>query len=130
MLTFQISQIRLWIYEMSVCMNYFIYEYQRKGTCYLEFYKGKWDNKTFWKKDSILIDSDIFLDCKDFVDSILKIIPTFDPFGVTEISYDAWKKIGKIILRKSTQSQEIYYEADELLKNAFAEHGFITILGV
>ena len=111
-------------------MDYFIYEYQRKGTCYLEFYKGKWDNKTFWKKDSILIDSDIFLDCKDFVDSILKIIPTFDPFGVTEISYDAWEKIGKIILRESTQSQEIYYEADELLKNAFAEHGFITILGV
>ena len=111
-------------------MKYFIYEYQRKGTCYLEFYKGKWDNKTFWKKDSILIDSDVLLDCKDFIDSILEIIPTFDPFGVTEISYDAWKKIGKIILEKNTQYQEIFCEADKLLKNAFAIHDCITILGV
>lgn len=111
-------------------MKYFIYEYQRNGTCYIEFYKGKWDGKTFWKKDSILIDGDVLLDCKDFINSILEIIPIFDPFGVTEISYADWKKIGKIILRKSTQSQEIFDEADELLKNAFTIHDCITILGI
>ena len=111
-------------------MKYFIYDYQRNGTCYFEFYKGKWDKKTFWNKDSILIDGDILLNCKDFIDSILEIIPTFDPFGATEISYANWKKIGKIILRKGTQSQEIFHEANELLKNAFTIYNCITILGV
>ena len=41
-------------------MKYFVYNNQRDGTCYHEFYKGKWDGKTFWKDDSICIDDNDF----------------------------------------------------------------------
>lgn len=29
-------------------MKYFVTNKERQGTCYHEFYKGKWDEKTFW----------------------------------------------------------------------------------
>lgn len=33
-------------------MKYFVTDRERDGTCYHEFYKGRWDGKTFWKEDS------------------------------------------------------------------------------
>ena len=39
-------------------MKYFIFNNQRDGGSYHEFYKGKWDKKTFWKADSILLHDD------------------------------------------------------------------------
>ena len=36
-------------------MNYFITNSEMIGTCYHEFYKGKWDGEIFWKEDSLLI---------------------------------------------------------------------------
>lgn len=35
-------------------MKYFCSVNNRAGTCYHEFYRGKWDDKTFWKSDSIV----------------------------------------------------------------------------
>ena len=34
-------------------MRFFCVESERKGTCYHEFQKGKWDEKTVWKADSL-----------------------------------------------------------------------------
>jgi hypothetical protein len=31
-----------------IAMKYFVTNKERQGTCYHEFYKGKWDEKTFW----------------------------------------------------------------------------------
>ena len=47
---------------------------------------------------------------KGFVDAIVEVIPTYDPFGETEISLEEWEKIGLNI--KDEISQEIYCEAD------------------
>ena len=39
-------------------MKYFVKNSERESTCYHEFYKGKWDEKTFWKEDSLLLHDD------------------------------------------------------------------------
>lgn len=107
-------------------MKYF--DYQRNGSCYHEFYKGKWDGHTFWKSDSIFIDDDYLFD--GFIDAIIEIIPTYDPFGETEISVEQWNEIGKIILTKDQKSQEVYSEANRWLKKVFKTHDCFTILGI
>ena len=110
-------------------MKYFIFNNQRNGSSYHEFYKGKWDEKTFWKADSILLHDDYLFD-NGFVDAIIDIIPTYDPFGETEITADEWKKIGNLILTKDEKSQEIYFEANEWLEDVFKEYNCFTILGI
>ncbi|MBR5234440.1 MAG: hypothetical protein IKW03_09540 [Clostridia bacterium] len=110
-------------------MKYFIFNNQRDGSSYHEFYKGKWDEKTFWKSDSILLHDDYLFD-NGFVDAIIDIIPTYDPFGVTEITADEWKKIGNLILTKDEKSQEIYFESNEWLEDVFKKYNCFTILGI
>ena len=110
-------------------MKYFIFNNQRDGSSYHEFYKGKWDEKTFWKSDSILLHDDYLFD-NGFVDAIIDIIPTYDPFCETEITADEWKKIGNLILTKDEKSQEIYFEANEWLEDVFKKYNCFTILGI
>ena len=111
-------------------MNSFVFDSERKGSCYHEFYKGQWDNKTFWKEDSISLHDDILFECPDFVDSILDIIPNYDYFGETEISYVQWKQIGEVVKTKNVMAQEIYSEADSWLIKVFEKYPCFTILGI
>ena len=112
-------------------VKYFILDHQRNGSCYHEFYKGKWDGKTFWKSDSIFLHDDCLFLVDGFVDTIIDVVPYYDPYGETEISIDQWNKMSKIITRKDAKSQEVYYEADRWLKEqVFPEHKCFTILGI
>ena len=111
-------------------MKYFVFESQREGTCYHEFYKGKWDGSTFWKSDSILLHDDYLYD-NGFVDAIIEIVSTYDPFDETEISADEWNRIGKVVLSKNSEAQALYKEADKWLKNnVFNKYDCFTILGI
>ena len=47
-------------------MKYFCTEDKRVGTCYHEFQKGKWDEHTFWKEDSLLLSDDVLVDLEFF----------------------------------------------------------------
>lgn len=113
-------------------MKYFVYDEQRNGTVYHEFYKGKWDGRTFWKKDSISLGDDILYVHYGFAEAIMEVVPDYDAFGETEISYLEWKKIGKAVKNKSIEVQEIYNEADLWLnsKKVFQEYKCFTILGI
>ena len=111
-------------------MKYFVYNDQRKGSCYHEFYKGKWDGETFWRENSIFLDDNVLYKIKGLEDALIETIPKYDPFGETEISAEEWKKIGKAILHKDREAQELYREADEWLTSVFAEYGCFTILGI
>ena len=62
-------------------MKYFVFDHQRNGSCYYEFYKGKWDGKTFWNPDSISIHDDYFFD--GFADAIIEIVPYY----VSKVQY-------------------------------------------
>lgn len=45
-------------------MKYFVTLDECKNTCYHEFYKGKWDEETFWKRDSLYLHDDILYELK------------------------------------------------------------------
>lgn len=111
-------------------LKYFVCDADRKGTCYHEFYKGKWDGETFWKEDSISIHDDVLYENAGFEEAIYEVIPSYYPFGETEVSFDEWKKIGEIILQKDKRVQELYNEVDEWLKSVFEVYGCFTILGI
>lgn len=111
-------------------MKYFVKNSERESTFYHEFYKGKWDEKTFWKEDSLLLHDDVMFKNQGFVDAVMEVIPTYDPFGETEISPEIWKKIGQVIKEKDERAKELYDEADVWLKDVFKEYECITILGI
>ena len=112
-------------------LKLFITEAQRKelhSTCFHQFYKGKWDEKTFWKDDSICLDDDYL--SKGFAEAVREIVPEYNPYGVTEISVEKWRKIGETIKTKDAHSRLIYEEADYWLKTVFSEYDCFTILGI
>ena len=65
-----------------------------------------------------------------FVDAVIEVIPTYDPFGETEITLEIWDKIGQVIKEKDERSKELYQEADVWLNDVFKEYECITILGI
>lgn len=109
-------------------MKYFVYDHERKGSNYYEFYKGKWDGNTFWHPESISLEDDILFECPDFEDAIISVIPTYDPFGVTEINKKQWIEIGHQIA--DAESKELYEEASLWLNTIWDEYHCFTILGL
>jgi len=65
-----------------------------------------------------------------FVEAIIEVIPTYDPFGETEISVLEWNEIGKKVLEKDITSQEQYKEANDWCARVFQEYKYFTILGI
>ena len=111
-------------------MRYFVQNSERKGSCYHEFYKGKWDQKTFWKSDSICLHDDILFECIGLAEAFKTLVDNYDPFGETEINHYQWKSIGVFIEDKDSISKAVYDEADNWLEKVFAEHDCFTILGI
>lgn len=111
-------------------MQYFIFDRDRKGTCYHEFYKGKWDGETHWKTDSLCLDDDILSENIGFAEAIMEVVPAYAPYGVTEISSKQWREIGRAVLKKDNRSIALYQEADQWLKTVFREYNCFTILGI
>lgn len=109
-------------------MKYFIFNNQRDGTCYHEFYKGKWDNHTFWKSDSIFLHDDLLQ--RGFYDTLIEVIPEYDRFGITEVSAAQWLIIGKNILEKDAKSQALYNEVNDWVQNTLQSNNCFTILGI
>ena len=121
-------------------MKYFVKNSERESTCYHEFYKGKWDEKTFWKEDSLLLHDDVMFKNQGFVDAVMEVIPTYDPFGETEISPKIWKKIGQVIKEKDERAKELYdkfryteqthnFKFGELRKSGFVKEDYVCVFG-
>ena len=112
-------------------VKYFVAEAQRKGSSYYEFYKGKWDEKTFWKNDSIYLHDDVLFTVSGFEEAIIEVIPTYAPFGETEVYPEQWREIGKIVQRKQeAEAFDLYLEADEWAQSVFSSYECFTILGI
>ena len=112
-------------------MKYFVNDEHRKGTCYHEFYKGKWDEETFWASESLFLHDGILYEAVAFTEAISAVLPEYDPFGETEIDYDHWKMIGERICKtRSEMAIELFYEADKWAQGVFPSYGCFTILGI
>lgn len=109
--------------------KYFVSPKDKHGTCYYEFYKGKWDEKTFWKDDSICIDDDNWFKC-DFANILIKYAPDFDPNNATEINQEQWEHIKCDAVIIGGTAAEIVAEAEEWMIDNFSKHDVFTILGI
>lgn len=112
-------------------MKYFVNNDQRKGTCYHEFYKGIWDEHTFWASDSLCLHDDVLFEAVVFTEAISALLPAYNPFGETEVYPEHWKQLGvRLSKTKDKLAMELYSEADEWVQSTFKTHGCFTIIGI
>ena len=111
-------------------MAYFVTLAQRKGTCYHEFFRGKWDEETFWREDSIYLDDDVLSENDAFADILDAAVPNWWPYGVTEITRAQWERVGQLAQQAGGHALEMFLEADAWAQPVLAQEGCFTILGV
>lgn len=110
-------------------MKYFCTETERKGTCYHEFQKGKWDGITFWRNDSLLLHDDICWELK--LGKLLgKVIPEYDTYGNTEVTKEVWAEICERAEAIGGEVQAAIREADVWVQENFETEEVFYILGL
>lgn len=110
-------------------MKYFCTENERVGTCYHEFYKGRFDGKSFWQADSILIHEDIHYSI-GMGEMIVSVIPKYHPCGEVEVTPEDWRQICKVALIRGGGLQEAILEATPWVEKTFEEYEVFTMLGI
>ena len=110
-------------------MKYFCREKERKGTCYHEFQRGRWDGKTFWKEDSLLLDDDILWQL-GFEKLLKETLPHYDAYAETEVSRKQWNAIMQRARELGGELQEAVEEADTWIRAELGEEECFTILGL
>lgn len=116
-------------YASTMDFKYFITEQKRNGTCYHEFYKGKWDKKTFWKEDSLLLHDDI-LQRSGLVKIFVKVICNYNCCGPTEIDQKQWNEIRKSACTIGGAVEQVISEIEPWVEENFKEHAVFTVLGI
>lgn len=110
-------------------LKYFCTDENRIGTCYHEFQKGKWDEHTFWKKDSLLLSDDVLVELK--LGSLLrKGIREYDPYGPVEVNKEQWLMLLELANQAGGAQMEALQEANEWVQECFATEEVFTILGI
>ena len=110
-------------------LKYFCTEDKRQGTCYHEFQKGKWDQQSFWKEDSLLLSDDMFFEL-GLKSLFKKAIQGYDPYGPVEVSKEQWAMLLTAADGAGGAKQEALQEADAWVQECFATEEVFTILGI
>ncbi len=111
-------------------MRYLVSLNECKGTCYHEFYKGKWEEETFWSESSIYLNDDILQENRLLIKSFQKYLSNYSDTGETEINFELWVKIRNDIFQQNGKEVELVEELDTWLREAFKEYEVVTILGI
>ena len=110
-------------------MKYFCTEDKRVGTCYHEFQKGKWDEHTFWKEDSLLLSDDVLVDL-ELGKLFRKSLQGYDPYGPVEVNKEQWLMLLEAANQATDSQAEALQEADTWVQECFATEEVFTILGI
>ena len=81
-------------------------------------------------EDSILLHDDVLDECPDFPKILLAVIPTYAPFGVTEVTCPQWEAVGALTETAGGTARELYDEANVWAQEVFRTHDCFTILGI
>ena len=73
-------------------MKYFCTVSEQKGTCYHEWQRGRWDEETHWKEDSLLLHDDILVEL-NIGEFLAKMIPDYTDYGEFEVDVCQWEQI-------------------------------------
>lgn len=110
-------------------MKYFVMLDECKNTCYHEFYKGEWDEETFWKNDSLYLHDDFLFDLK-LEDLFYEVNSSYDPFGEVEMDKKHWQQICENARSVGGEALEAIEELNEWVSEAFKDYEVFTILGI
>ena len=110
-------------------MKYFCTVSNRVGTRYHEFYKGKWDDKTFWKSDSILLPDDTLIELEIYK-AFAAVIPDYDPYGETQVNQCQWEAILEHASQLDTEAKIALTEAAIWVNEVLENEEVFTILGI
>lgn len=110
-------------------MKYFCKVSEKKGTCYHEWQKGKWDEKTFWKEDSLLIHDDVLVSLK-MAELLAEIIPDYSPYGYCEMNIFQWNEFYNRAALLGGQLKAALDEAFAWINENFDENEVFTMLGI
>lgn len=120
-------------YVSVIDFKYFITEQEReqgrRATLYHEFYKGKWDEKTFWKEDSLLLRDEI-MHRTGFVGILEELVCDYNYYGSTEIDQRQWNAIRKVACDTGSELQQVILELEPWMVENFKEYAVFTILGI
>lgn len=110
-------------------LNYFDTGVEIKGGCYHEFVKGKWDGKTFWRDDYLMLDDDI-LNGLNIADLFCSVIPAYDPCGPTEFTWTQWEQIQTKAAETGGETEQVIQELNAWLGAPSGTEIAFTSLGV
>lgn len=110
-------------------MEYIIKNSQRQGSCYHEFQKGEWDEKTFWSDDSIYLSDDDFQKLELY--KIFKFaIENYDKYAPTRVSFNEWNIALEKAKEFSKETQIAINEIDLWAQENFKSNDAFYILGI
>lgn len=111
-------------------MEYFCCVDKREGTCYHEFYRGKWDGIDFWNVNSVLLHDDM-MEKTELYKAFQASIPSYYYFGETEVTKEEWHLVVEYTekhLEKAAQAA--LEEIKDWVNEALETEGVFTILGI
>lgn len=99
-----------------------------EGSCYHEFYKGRWQDGKYWNAQSIFLhDDELFAELEEL---LYYTISDYDPYSNVEVNRKDWDKVVEKAKEKGGKTYAIIIEANNWAENVFAEHDVFTILGI
>ena len=110
-------------------MKYFVRNQERKNTVYHEFQKGRFDEETFWKEDSLCLHDD-YLHTLGLFQIFQNTIPDYSDTGESEIDEKLWNAVMQEAKRSGGEALECLLEADAWVCDTLQEYGVFTIIGV
>ncbi len=115
-------------------MKYFVTNDERRGTCYHEFTRGKWDGNTFWNDNSLYLRDDYMSDLKlyelVFKPSFTEFGKKFSRWGGNRLTREIWEHMLSLAIETGGEVQELFFEITPWSEKNFAEHDEFWILGI
>lgn len=111
-------------------MKYFCLPSEQEGSCYHEFYRGKWVENDFWNPNSLLLHDDVLMDT-ELYQAFHAVLPHYAYYGITEVTAAEWSSVQKYAAEHlGAKAQEALAEAEDWLHDIFEKEGVLSILGI
>ena len=114
-------------------MKYFSDNFTRRGTCYHEFTRGKWDGKTYWSDNSMFLRDDYMNDLKlyelVFSPAYAEFGKSFSRWGVNEVTREIWDSMLSHAMEIGGEVWELFSEIATWAETSLSD-GEFSILGI
>lgn len=115
-------------------MKYFVDNFERRGTCYHEFTRGKWDGATFWGEESVYLRDDIMSDLKlyelVFKPAFESVGGKFNRWGPNEVTREIWEAMLSCAIDAGGEVQELFFEVTAFVEKGLDKDDVFSILGI